>query len=71
MIGSLLLSPITGLAFIMRQIADAVDEAQEASRRAIMSELQDLHRRLECGDIDEETFEKQEILLLDRLEAIS
>ncbi len=71
MLGSLLLSPITGLTFIMREIANAVDEAREADRRAIMAELQELHRRIESGDITEADFDTQETALLDRLEAMS
>lgn len=71
MIGGLLLSPIKGLAFVMRQIADAVDEAREADRRAVMSELQELHRRLEQGEIDDAFFDEREAALLDRLEALS
>jgi hypothetical protein len=71
MLGSLLLSPITGLTFIMREIANAVDEAREADRRAIMAELQELHRRIENGDIAEADFDAQEAALLDRLDALS
>jgi hypothetical protein len=71
MLGSLLLSPITGLTFIMREIANAVDEAREADRRAIMAELQELHRRIESGDIAEADFDTQEAALLDRLDAMS
>jgi hypothetical protein len=71
MLGSLLLSPITGLSFILREIAHAVDEAREADRRAIMAELQELHRRIESGDIAEADFDTQEAALLDRLDALS
>jgi Gas vesicle protein G len=71
MLGSLLLSPITGLTFIMREIANAVDEAREADRRAIMAELRELHRRIESGDIAEADFDTQEAALLDRLDAMS
>lgn len=71
MLGNLLFSPVTGLAFIMRQITDAVNEAQEASRRAIMADLQTLHRQLERGEIDEKRFDEQETVLLDRLESLS
>ena len=71
MLGSLLLSPVTGLAFVLRKIADAVDEAREADRRAIMAELQELHRLLERGQIDDDAFDSREAALLDRLEALS
>jgi len=57
MLGSLLLSPMTGLTFILREIAQAVDEAREADRRAIMAELQELHRLIERGAIAEAAFD--------------
>jgi len=71
MLGSLLLSPMTGLTFILREIAQAVDEAREADRRAIMAELQELHRLIERGAIAEAAFDTREAALLDRLEALS
>jgi hypothetical protein len=71
MLGSLLLSPMTGLTFILREIAQAVDEAREADRRAIMAELQELHRLIERGAIAEAAFDAREAALLDRLEALS
>ncbi len=71
MLGSLLMSPMNGLTFIMREIAHAVDEAREAGRKAIMSDLQELHRQIENGAITEPEFELRETVLLDRLEALS
>ncbi len=71
MIGSLLLSPVTGLTFIMREIAHAIDEAREADRRAVMAALQELHRQIETGAITEAGFDLREAELLDRLEALS
>nr|WP_294526941.1 gas vesicle protein GvpG [uncultured Rhodopila sp.] len=71
MIGSLLMSPMTGLTFIMREIAHAVDEAREAGRKAIMADLQELHRQIERGSITEPEFELREAALLDQLEGLS
>jgi hypothetical protein len=71
MLGSLLLSPMTGLTFILREIARAVDEAREADRRAIMTELQELHRQIERGEIAEAVFDEREAVLLDRLDMMS
>ncbi len=71
MLGSLLLSPITGLNFIFREIAKAVETAREADRQAIMAELQELHRLVERGSIAEAEFDKQEAALLDRLDDLS
>ncbi len=71
MLGGLLLSPMTGLTFVLREIANAVDEAREADRRAIMAELQELHRLIERGAVAEPAFDAREAVLLDRLEALS
>jgi hypothetical protein len=71
MIGSLLMSPMNGLTFIMREIAHAVDEAREAGRKAVMSDLQELHRQIERGSITEPEFELREAALLDQLEGLS
>jgi len=71
MLGSLLLSPVTGLTFILREIGQAVDQAREADRRAVMAELQELHRLLERGALAEAAFDSREAALLDRLEALS
>jgi hypothetical protein len=71
MLGSLLLSPMTGLTFIFREIARAVDESREADRRAIMAELQELHRQIEHNAITEAEFDTREAALLDRLDAFS
>nr|WP_294552326.1 gas vesicle protein GvpG [uncultured Rhodopila sp.] len=71
MIGSLLFSPVSGLTFVMREIAHAVDEAREADRKSIMADLQELHRQIERGTITEQEFETREAVLLDRLEVLS
>jgi hypothetical protein len=71
MIGSLLMSPMTFLTFMAREIAHAVDEKREADRRAIMTELQELHRMIEQGTITEAEFDTRETALLDRLEGPS
>lgn len=71
MLGSLLMSPMTGLTFIMREIAHAVDEAREAGRKAIMADLQELHRQIERGAITEPEFDLREAALLDQLEGLS
>jgi hypothetical protein len=71
MIGSLLTSPMTFLTFVVREIAHAVNEEREADRRAIMTELQELHRMIEQGAIGEVEFNTRETTLLDRLEGVS
>jgi len=71
MLGSLLLSPITGLNFILREIVKSVEIAREADRQAIMAELQELHRSVERGSIAEDEFDMREAALLDRLDGLS
>jgi hypothetical protein len=71
MLASLLLSPMTGLAFILREIAKATDAARDADRQAVMAELQELHRLIERGAIAESEFDMREAALLDRLETLS
>ena len=55
----------------MREIAHAVDEAREAGRKAIMADLQELHRQIERGAITEAEFDLREAALLDQLEGLS
>jgi Gas vesicle protein G len=71
MLGSLLMSPMTGLTFILREIAQAVDDARDADRRGIMADLQELHRLIERGTITDAEFDAREGPLLDRLDALS
>lgn len=71
MLGSLLLSPLNGLTFVFGKIVEAVEEAREAERNAIMAELRDLHRRLEQGSIDEARFDERENELLTRLDRLN
>ena len=71
MLGSILMSPMNGLTFILREIAQAVDDARDADRRRIMADLQELHRLIERGEITDAEFDARETPLLDRLEALS
>jgi hypothetical protein len=71
MLGALLLSPFSGLSFVLREIAQAVDDTRDADRRAIMAALQELHRLIERNEITEAEFEAREGPLLDRLDAVS
>ena len=71
MIGSILLSPLSGLAFICREIANAVDKALEAEKGELMDELRALHQRVERKEIEENAFAEKETALLDRLDDIN
>jgi hypothetical protein len=49
MLGSIVLSPLNGLAFICREIANAVEKSLEAEKGQLMGELRALHQRVERG----------------------
>lgn len=56
--------------FIAREVANAVQKEQENQKLNLMSDLTELHKRLENGEIDEDTFDEQEALILDQLESL-
>lgn len=60
--------PIKGALWVMEQVHEAA-EAEFYDPGAIKRALVVLERQLDAGEIDEETFEQAEALLLDRLEA--
>lgn len=60
--------PIKGALWVMQQVHEAA-EAEYYDPAAIKKALVTLEKQLEAGEIDEETFEQAEDLLLDRLEA--
>lgn len=70
LIDDLLLSPVKGILWIFREIHDRAQEeiAQEPDRLA--QQLRTLYMELETGAISEAEFERQEKILLDRLDAI-
>ncbi|WP_353945494.1 gas vesicle protein GvpG [Streptomyces sp. HUAS MG91] len=62
------LAPVRGSMWVLDQVvADA--ERQYYDPSAIQEQLAALEKQLEAGEIDEETFDRQEDALLDRLEA--
>ncbi|MCC6511089.1 MAG: gas vesicle protein GvpG [Pirellulaceae bacterium] len=63
------MSPFKGFLFIAKEVAKAVDQAKEAERASAMTELSQLHLRLEQGEISEEEFDQRETELLDLLES--
>jgi hypothetical protein len=60
--------PIKGALWVMGQVHEAA-EAEFYDPGAIKRALVTLERQLDAGEIDEETFEEAEALLLDRLDA--
>ncbi|MGY0490333.1 gas vesicle protein GvpG [Streptomyces sp. WG-D5] len=62
------LAPVRGSLWVLDQVvADA--ERQYYDPSAIQAQLRQLEAQLEAGEIDEETFDRTEDELLDRLEA--
>ena len=61
------LAPVRGVAWVGEQIAAEADRELNDETR-VRSELARLGVELELGRIDEEDYERQEELLLDRLE---
>ncbi|OEJ28130.1 gas vesicle protein [Streptomyces agglomeratus] len=63
------LAPVRGVGWVVEQVARAAED-QYYDPGPIMRELAELERALESGEIDEETFDRREDELLDRLEEI-
>ncbi len=59
-------SPLVGALWIARRVHEAA-ESEFRDPAAIRAALRGLERRLEDGEIDEETFEEAEAILLERL----
>ncbi|KUH40000.1 MULTISPECIES: gas vesicle protein GvpG [Streptomyces] len=70
LLGELLMlpaAPLRGTAWVLRQVVEEA-ERQYYDPAAVHRELARLAERLEAGEIDEATFDRQEDELLDRLE---
>jgi hypothetical protein len=68
-IDDIFLSPLKGLVWLSEKINDMV--AREMSDEGLIKErLMELQLRFELDEIDEETYVKQEKILLERLNAI-
>ncbi|MDT9682912.1 gas vesicle protein GvpG [Streptomyces sp. Act-28] len=70
LLGELLLlpaAPLRGTAWVLRRVVEEA-ERQHYDPAAVRRELARLTERLEAGEIDEETFDRLEDELLDRLE---
>ncbi|RKN09367.1 gas vesicle protein GvpG [Streptomyces radicis] len=63
------LAPARGVGWVANRVADAADR-EYRSPGPLMARLAALHRDLECGAIDQEEFERQEEIVLTRLERL-
>ncbi|MEU1402860.1 gas vesicle protein GvpG [Streptomyces sp. NPDC005728] len=63
------LAPVRGVVWVVDRVLEAAED-EYYDPAPVHRELAELERRLLAGDIDEETFDRQEDELLDRLEEI-
>ncbi|MFJ8503591.1 gas vesicle protein GvpG [Streptomyces avermitilis] len=64
------LAPVRGVGWVMRQVTQVAEE-QYYDPDPVLKELAELERALVSGQIDQETFDRREDELLDRLEEIN
>lgn len=67
-IDDILLFPVKGLLFILREIHNAARQELAGEADTLRAELRELYMRLETGQITEQEFDGREAKLLDRLE---
>jgi hypothetical protein len=70
LVDDLLLFPMRGVLWIVREIHNAAQEELANEADSITAELSYLYMRLETGKISEEEFAAEERTLLERLERI-
>ncbi|MCX5317433.1 gas vesicle protein GvpG [Streptomyces sp. NPDC005134] len=68
-LATLPLAPVRGVAWVMERVVEAA-ENEYYDPAPVERELAELERALLAGDIDEETFDRREDELLDRLDEI-
>jgi hypothetical protein len=70
LVDDLLLLPVRGVFWIVREIHNAAQEELATESENISAELSDLYMSLETGRITEQEFEQGEKVLLERLEKV-
>ncbi|MFE1767549.1 gas vesicle protein GvpG [Streptomyces angustmyceticus] len=68
-IATLPLAPVRGVAWVMERALEAAED-EYYDPEPVERELAELERALLAGDIDEETFDRREDELLDKLDEI-
>ncbi|MER5688240.1 MULTISPECIES: gas vesicle protein GvpG [unclassified Streptomyces] len=68
-LATLPLAPVRGVAWVMERVVETA-ENEYYDPAPVERELAELERALLAGDIDEETFDRREDELLDRLDEI-
>ncbi|MEM1423268.1 MAG: gas vesicle protein GvpG [Planctomycetota bacterium] len=69
-IDDILLSPVKGFMWLVRELHSAAEREIADERERTMRALQSLHMRLEAGQMTEDEFEEREEELLDHLERL-
>ncbi len=69
-IDDILLSPVSGILWIFRELYNSVQQGIENEAESITNELSELYMMLETGKITESEFDAHEKELLDRLDEI-
>lgn len=69
-IDDILLSPIKGFMWIMRELHKAAEQELENEAERLTSSLSDLYMMLETGILTEEEFAQRETEILDRLDTL-
>ncbi|GGT15739.1 gas vesicle protein GvpG [Streptomyces purpureus] len=64
------LAPVRGVVWVVEQVTAAA-EAEYYDPAPVWAALRELERQLQAGEIDEETFDRREDELLDRLDEIA
>ena len=71
LLDDILLAPMKGIAAICCKVQEAARQELENREKGAMSDLGELHRRLETGQIDEKNFDLEETRLLEQIEGIA
>ena len=69
-VDDILLSPISSIFWIFREIHNAAQQELASEATNITAELSELYMMLETGKLSQEDFDAREKILLDRLDAI-
>ncbi|NWF27255.1 gas vesicle protein GvpG [Streptomyces sp. PKU-EA00015] len=68
-LATLPLAPVRGVVWVVERVMEAAED-EFYDPAPVQRELAELERQLLAGEIDEETFDRREDELLDRLEEI-
>lgn len=67
-VDDIVMSPFKGFLFLAKEVANAVEQEKESRRDALMTELTELHRLFEKGELSDEDFDTRESVILDLLD---